>query len=161
VTEPVGSWKSDRRVKYLLEGNIDEGEGIRFAIEDMDGQCIIALNERLLVVKPGSAIDESYSGLVTSIRYSDIVSIQIRQDSTNRVIEINTSDYQVTEAHTGQGPPESNFFLSDEPNSLPIAKWAVNKYKAHLLELSELVRETRETPNSMEANSAGDRLSEE
>ena len=161
MTEPVGSWKSDRRVKYLLEGNIDEGEGIRFAIEGMDGQCIIALNERLLVVKPGSAIDESYSGLVTSIRYSDIVSIQIRQDSSNRVIEINTSDYQVTEAHTGQGPPESNFFLSDEPNSLPIAKWAVNKYKAHLLELSELVRETRETPNSMEANSAGDRPIEE
>ena len=140
MTEPVGSWKSDRRVRYLLERNIDEGEGIRFAIEGMDGQCIIALNERLLVVKPGSAIDESYSGLVTSIRYIDIVSIQIRQDSSNRVIEINTSDYQVTEAHTGQGPPESNFFLSDEPNSLPIAKWAVNKYKAHLLELSELVR---------------------
>ena len=161
MTEPVGSWKSDRRVRYLLERNIDEGEDIRFAIEGMDGQCIIALNERLLVVKPGSAIDESYSGLVTSIRYSDIVSIQIRQDSSNRVIEINTSDYQVTEAHTGQGPPESNFFLSDDPNSLPIAKWAVNKYKAHLLELSELVRETRETPNSMEANSAGEQPSGE
>jgi hypothetical protein len=155
VTEPVGSWKSDRRVRYLLEHNIDEGEGIRFAIEGMDGQCIIALNERILVLKPGSAIDESYSGLVTSIRYSDIVSIQIRQDSSNRVIEINTSDYQVTETHTGQGPPESNFFLSDDPNSLPIAKWAVSKYKAHLLELSELVREARETPKSMEANSVG------
>ena len=161
MTEPVGSWKSDRRVRYLLEGNIDEGEGIRFAIEGMDGQCIIALDERLLVVKPGSAIDESYSGLVTSIRYSDIVSIQIRQDSSNRVIEINTSDYQVTEAHTGQGPPESNFFLSDDPNSLPIAKWAVNKYKAHLLELSELVRESRETPNGMEANSVGEQPSGE
>jgi hypothetical protein len=161
VTEPVGSWKSDRRVRYLLERNIDEGEGIRFAIEGMDGQCIIALDERLLVVKPGSAIDESYSGLVTSIRYSDIVSIQIRQDSSNRVIEINMSDYQVTEAHTGQGPPETNFFLSDEPNSLPIAKWAVNKYKAQLLELSELVRETRETPKSMEANSGGEQPSGE
>ena len=161
MTEPVGSWKSDRRVRYLLERNIDEGEGIRFAIEGMDGQCIIALDERLLVVKPGSAIDESYSGLVTSIRYSDIVSIKIRQDSSNRVIEINTSDYQVTEAHTGQGRPESNFFLSDDPNSLPIAKWAVTKYKAHLLELSELVRETSETPNSMEANSAGEQPSGE
>jgi hypothetical protein len=161
VTVPVGSWKSDSRVRYLLERNIDEGEGIRFAIEGMDGQCIIALNERLLVVKPDSAIDESYSGLVTSIRYSDIVSIQIRQDSSNRVIEINTSDYQVTEAHTGQGTPESTFFLSDDPYSLPIAKWAVSKYKAHLLELSELVRETRETPKSMEANSAGEQPSGE
>jgi hypothetical protein len=161
VTEPVESWKSDRRVRYLLERNIDEGEGILFAIEGMDGQCIIALDERLLVVKPGSAIDETYSGLVTSIRYSDIVSIQIRQDSSNRVIEINTSDYHVTEAHTGQGPPESNFFLSDDPNSIPIAKWTLDRRKAHLLELSALVREARETPKSMETNSAGEQPSGE
>lgn len=161
MTEPVESWKSDRRVRYLLERNLDEGEGIRFAIEGMDGQCIIALNERLLVVKPGSAMDESYSGLVTSIRYSDIASIQIRQGSSNRVIEINTSDYQVTEAHTGHGPPESNFFLSDDPNTIPIAKWTLDRHKAHLLKLSELVREARETPKSVKANSMSEQPSGE
>jgi len=161
VTQPAESWKSDRRVRYLVERNMDEDERIRFAIEGMDGECIITLDERLLVVKPGSAIDETYSGLVTSIRYSDIAGIKVRQDSSNLVIEINTSDYHVTEAHTGQGPPESNFFLSDAPNSIPIAKWTLNKYKAHLLKLSELVREARETPKSMGANSAGEQPSEE
>jgi hypothetical protein len=161
VTQPAQAWKSDRRVKYLLERNIDEGEGVRFAIEGMDGQCIIALDERLLVVKPGSATDETYSGLVTSIRYSDILTIKAREDSSNRVIEIDTSDYHVTEAHTGPGPPENNFLLSDDPSSLPIAKWAFNKYKAHLLELSELVREAREAPNSTGANSAGEQPSRE
>jgi hypothetical protein len=76
------------------------------------------------------------------------------------VIEINTSDYQVTEANTGQGPPESNFFLSDDPNSIPIAKWALNNYKTQLLKLTELVREARETPKSMEANSVGEQPSD-
>ena len=161
MTQPAQAWKSDRRVKYLLERNIDEGEGVRFAIEGMDGQCIIALDERLLVVKPGSATDETYSGLVTSIRYSDILTIKGKEDSSNRVIEINTSDYHVTKAHTASGPPEDNFLLSDDPNSLPIAKWAFNKYKAHLLELSELVREAREAPKSMGANSAGEQPSRE
>ncbi len=88
-----------------------------------------------------------YSGLTTSIRYSDIVNITVSQGSSNQVIKIQASDYQVTEADTGQGPPESNFFLSDDPSSIPIAKWTLeNKYKAHLLELSELAREAKEAP---------------
>lgn len=160
MAQPAESWKSDKRVRYLVERNMDEGENIRFAIEGMDGQCIIALDERLLVVKPGSALDETYSGLVTSIRYGDIAGVKVRQGSSNLMIEINTSDYHVTEAHTGEGPPESNFFLSDEPNSIPIAKWTLNKYKAHLLELSELVTEAREMPKSMGANSAAEQPSE-
>ena len=58
---------------------MDEGESIRFVIEGMDGQCIVALDERLLVIKPGSAIDEPYSGLSTSIRYSDIAKITVTE----------------------------------------------------------------------------------
>ena len=67
MTEPAQSWKSDRRVRSLLARNMDEGESIRFVIEGMDGQCIVALDKRLLVVKPGSAVDELPSGLTTSI----------------------------------------------------------------------------------------------
>ena len=69
--EPAQSWRSDRRVRSLLEHNMDEGESIRFVIEGMDGQCIVALDERLLVIKPGSAIDEPYSGL--SQPWADVV----------------------------------------------------------------------------------------
>ena len=144
MTRPAGAWKSDRRVRYLLDRSIDEGESIRFGIEGMDGQCIVALDERLLVIKPGSAMGETYSGLATSIRYDGIAGIGVGEGSSNLVIEIKSSDYQLTEANTGEGPPESNFFLSEEPNSIPIAKWALDRYKAHLLELSELVREARE-----------------
>jgi len=144
VTPPVESWKSDRRVRYLLERNITKDESIRFVIEGMDGQCIVALGERLLVVKPGSASDASYSGLVTSIQYGNIDAIKVKQESSNQIIKIDASDYQVTEDHTGEGPPESNFFLSDEPDSIPIAKWALEEYKPRLIGLSELVREAKE-----------------
>ena len=157
MTEPTESWKSDKRVRFLLQRNMEEGESIRFAIEGMDGQCIIALDERLLVVKPGSATDTTYSGLATSIAYRDISTIKVRKDSSNRVVEIHTSDYQVTEAHTGEGPPETNFFLSDDPNSIPIAKWSFNKQKSQLLKLSELIRETREAPYNIRANSISER----
>jgi Bacterial PH domain len=157
VTEPARSWKSDRRVRSLLERNMDEGESIRFVIEGMDGQCIVALDERLLVVKPGSAIDERHSGLTTSIPYSDITRITVTEGPSNREIKIHTSDYQPTEVNTGQGLLESNAFsLSDDPTSIPVAKWALDsKYRAHLLELSELAREAGETPQkSMGINSS-------
>jgi hypothetical protein len=45
-----GPWLYDRRVRWLLELTIDEDEHVRFGIE---GQCILALDERLLVIKPG------------------------------------------------------------------------------------------------------------
>ena len=157
MTEPAQSWKSDRRVRSLLERNMDEGESIRFVIEGMDGQCIVALDERLLVVKPGSAIEEPQSGLTTSIRYRDIAKITLTEGSSNRVIKIHTSDYQPTEVNTGQGLPESNFLLSDDPTSIPVAKWTVDrKYRAHLLELSELVSQARETPQGTGINSSTD-----
>src|SRR5215208_1583438 len=48
-----GPWLYDRRVRWLLELTIDEDEHVRFGIEGIDSQCIIALEERLLVIKPG------------------------------------------------------------------------------------------------------------
>ena len=145
VTELEGPWEFDRRVSNLLKRNLDDDEHIRFAIEGMGGQCIIALDERLLVVKPGSAVDATYSGLVTSIRYSAIADIEVSQSSSNRMIKIHTSDYHITEAHTGQGTAESKFFQLDDPDSIPIAKWTLKKYKPHLRELGELIREAKGT----------------
>ena len=91
MTEPAPAWKSDRRVRSLLERNMNEGESIRFVIEGMDGQCIVALDKRLLVVKPGSAIDEPHSGLTTSILYSDIAKVKATEGPSNRMIKIHTS----------------------------------------------------------------------
>ena len=155
MTEPAQSWKSDRRVRSLLERNMDEGESIRFVIEGMDGQCIVALDKRLLVVKPGSAVDEPHSGLTTSIPYSDITKISVTEGSSKRVIKIHTSVYQPTGVNTGQGLAESDSFsLSDDPTSIPVAKWTLDsKYRAHLLELSELVRQAGETPQDTGINS--------
>ena len=136
---------------------MDEGESVRFVIEGMDGQCIVALDKRLLVIKPGSAIDELHSGLTTSIRYNDISNISVTESSSNRVIKIHTSDYQPTGLNAGQGLPESTFFLSDDPTSIPVAKWTLDsKYRAHLLELSELVSQAGETPQGTGINSSID-----
>ena len=116
MTEPAQSWRFDSRVRSLLEHDMDEGESIRFVVEGMDGQCLVALDERLLVIKPGSALDEPYSGSTTSIRYSDIAKIAVTEGTSNRLIKIHASDYRLLSGpSTGQEPPDSNFSLSDDP----------------------------------------------
>src|SRR5918992_1126909 len=73
-----GPWLYDRRVRWLLELSMDEDEHVRFGIEGMDGQLIVALDERLLVVKPGFVRGTDFGGQVASVYYENITRIKIR-----------------------------------------------------------------------------------
>jgi hypothetical protein len=141
-------WEFDRRVRYLLELSMYDDELIRFHIEGMDGQLIIALDERLLVIKPGFVREPDFGGVVASIYYSDIERIQTRGGRTNWVLKIHAQYYQLNESHAQnyQGNRVSqakDFFLSNDPTSIPITRWQLDRYRPHLLELAELVRETK------------------
>ena len=141
-------WEFDRRVRYLLELSMYDDELIRFHIEGMDGQLIVALDERLLVVKPGFVREPDFGGVVASIYYSDVDRIRTRGGRTNWVLKIHAQYYQLNESHAQnyQGNRVSqakDFFLSSDPTSIPITRWQLDRYKPHLLELAELVRETK------------------
>jgi hypothetical protein len=142
-------WQFDRRVRYLLELSMYEEELIRFHIEGMDGQLIVVLDERLLVVKPGFVREPDFGGLVTSIYYVDIDRLRTRRGRTNWVLKIYTQYYQLNESHAQnyQGNLVSqakDFFLTGDPTSIPMTRWQLDRYRPHLLELSELVEEARE-----------------
>jgi hypothetical protein len=150
VAELTSPWQFDRRVRYLLEDNTTEDERIRFAIQGMDGQLIVALDERLLVVKPGFVREPDFGGLVASVYYNEVGGIEVRTSVTNWVIKIHTSSYQLNESHaqTYQGNrvmQAKDFFMSNHPDTMPITRWALQKYRPHLYMLAELVREAKET----------------
>lgn len=144
-----GPWLYDRRVRWLLELSIDENEHIRFGIEGLDGQCIIALDERLLVIKPGFVRETDFGGLVASIHYGDIISIETNVASSNSIIKINALDYQLNESHNEiyQGnhvTPAKDFMLSGEATSIPITRWALDKAKPYLYIIGDLVGKAKE-----------------
>ena len=159
-----GPWLYDRRVRWLLELTIDEDERIRFGIEGMDGQCILALDERLLVIKPGfvrggvfgaeaASIRDGdgtdFGGKLASIRYGDIDSIETNPVSSNSVIKINALDYQVNESHNEiyQGndvAPAKDFMLSTALTTIPITRWALTKAKPYLHLISDFIGEAKE-----------------
>ncbi len=159
-----GPWLYDRRVRWLLELSIDEHEHFRFGIEGMDGQCIIALDERLLVIKPGfvrggvfgaaaasrrDGDGTDFGGKVASICYADITSIETTPVSSNSVIKINALDYQINESHNEiyQGndvAPAKDFMLSAAPTSIPITRWALRKGKPYLYMIADFIGEAKE-----------------
>ena len=144
-----GPWLYDRRVRWLLELSMDEDEHVRFGIEGMDGQLIVALDERLLVVKPGFVRGTNFGGQVASVYYGNIESIETNVAASNSVIKINTLDYQLNESHNQiyQGnhvPPAKDFMLSDNPTSIPITRWALSKGKRYLYMISDLIGEAKE-----------------
>ena len=143
-----GPWLYDRRVRWLLELTITEDENVLFGIEGVDGQCIIALDERLLVIKPGYVRGADFGGLATSIRYADIDSIETNVASSNSVIKINALDYQINESHNDiyQGnhiAPAKDFMLSAEPTSIPITRWSLAKSKPYLYMVSDFIGEAK------------------
>jgi hypothetical protein len=159
-----GPWLYDRRVRWLLELTIGEDEHVRFGIEGMDGQCIIALDERLLVIKPGfvrggvfgaeaASIRDGdgtdFGGKVASIRYGDITSIETNRTASNSMIKINALDYQVNESHNElyQGndvAPAKDFMLSAALTTIPITSWALAKAKPYLYMVSDFIGEAKE-----------------
>jgi hypothetical protein len=65
------------------------------------------------------------------------------------VIKINALDYEINEGHNAlyQGnrvPPAKDFMLSDEPTSIPVTRWALDKAKPYLYIISDLVGEAKE-----------------
>ena len=159
-----GPWLYDRRVRWLLELTIDEDEHVRFGIEGIDSQCIIALEERLLVIKPGfvrggvfgakaASIRDGdgtdFGGKVASIRYGDITSIETKVASSNSVIKINALDYRLNKSHNEiyQGnhvAPARDFMLSEALTTIPITRWALAKAKPYLYIIADFIGEAKE-----------------
>ena len=159
-----GPWLYDRRVRWLLELTIDEDEHVRFGIEGIDSQCIIALDERLLVIKPGfvrggvfgaaaasrrDGDGTDFGGKVASIRYGDITSIETNPVSSNSVIKINALDYQVNQTHNeiyqgNEVAPAKDFMLSAALTTIPITRWALAKAKPYLYIIADFIGEAKE-----------------
>ena len=135
-------------LRKLVQPHISEGESIQFCLlsKDIGGwnQAIVALTDRLLMLKPGFMARATFGPGVICFYYLDITSIEVNTGLINGVIEINTPSYQ------GNGQKGLwNFKNEDKDpykvtNCLPISKKCLKEYKPYIDMLRAMERAAKQ-----------------
>jgi len=134
-------------LRKLVQSHIGEGESIKFCLLSGNGgwnQAIVALTDRLLMLKPGFMAEDTFGPRVISFYYRDITSIEVNTGLINGVIEINTPSYQ------GNGQKGLwNFKNEDKDpykvtNCLPISKKCLKEYKPYIDMLRAMERAAKQ-----------------
>lgn len=143
-----------KKLKKLAEQNMGDDETVEFCLMSPSGvggwsQAIVALNDRLLVIKPGMAAGATFGARVTSFYYRDITGIEVNTGLTQGVIEINTPSYQGTgqkDFWNVSNKDKNPFHIT---NCLPIGKRDLKHYKPYIDRLRSMIREAKqERPTS-------------
>lgn|SRR5215204_5215017 len=136
-----------KKLKKLTEQNTNQEEDIKFCLVSRNiggwSQAIVALNDRLLVIKPGMAAGATFGARVTSFYYRDITGIEVNTGLMQGVIEINTPSYQ--------GTAQKDFWSTGKNNNphyitncLPISKQELKDYKPYIDRLRTMIREAKQ-----------------
>jgi hypothetical protein len=135
-------------LKELVQPHISEDESIQFCLLSRDiggwNQALVALTDRLLMIKPGSIAGTTFGPQVTSFYYRDITSIEVNTGLINGVIEINTPSYQ--------GNGQKGFWAikneDKDPykatNWIPIRKRYLKEYKPYIDMLRAMERAAKQ-----------------
>ena len=114
-----------KKLRRLAEQHMGEGESIEFCLRTSDpfwAQAIVALDDRLLIIKPGLMAGATFGARVTSFYYRDINGIEVNTGLLSGVIEINTPSYQGTEEKDFWSIRDKNRDPYRVTNCLPISK---------------------------------------
>jgi len=132
-------WRARRHV----EKHTDEGDEVRFALRGLNGQAIVALQDRLLIIKPGISAGALGGARVTTFYYRDITGVEANTGLLTGVIEINTPAFPgtATKDYWSLGKDRDPRLLS---NCVPIDRPGLKAYKPYLDQLRQWIREAKQ-----------------
>ena len=90
-----------KTAKFAVE-HIGSEEAVHVVLVGGGSQALIALDERLIIVKPGLMAGASFGARVTSFAYRDISAVEVNTGMMNGVIEVITSGAAVKVSRTGR-----------------------------------------------------------
>jgi hypothetical protein len=120
-----------RSQKELSRHTIPEEE-ILFCLRGDLAHALIALNDRLIILKTGFHAGTTFGSLVTTIFYCDVTGIQMHTHLLSGWIEVSSPSFQGRERKHARQPRWSDRDVYKLPNCVPIHKWYAAQYQPAL-----------------------------
>ena len=122
------------KTRRLAQPHISPDETVFICLVGAFGQALIALADRVLVVKAGFMSGRVRGGRVNAFPYRGITGIEIHTGAATGVLVIQTPSFQGTQSGTYWSSGEHN--PAELPNTIPIGgKSAINRWQPHLATL--------------------------
>lgn len=136
-----------KTAKHAVE-HIGADETAHVVLIGGGSQALIALDERLIIVKPGFMAGASFGARVTSFAYRDIAALEVNTGMMNGVIEVITSGYQGTK-DVKYWSTESHQDPYKISNCLPAPKKAIASWSGYLEFIRTKIREAKSGPSEV------------
>ena len=127
------------RVRREVERQLSEHENVLFCLRGSLGHSLVALDERLLIVKPGFHAGTTFGTLTTTFYYQDVTGIQLHTFILTGWIEVSSPSFQGRERKRNRQPRSSDRDVYKLPNCIPIPKRRVAAYHEALARLRERI----------------------
>jgi len=132
-----------KRVRREVERQVSPHETVLFCLRGSLGHSLVALDERLLIVKPGFHAGTTFGTLTTTFFYQDVTGIQVHTFLFTGWIEVSSPSFQGRERKRNRQPRTSDRDVYKLPNCVPIAKRRVDACHDALARLRERVEATK------------------
>lgn len=158
-----------RKARGPLSRNITPGESVLFHLEGASHQTLVAMTDRVILVKPGYMAGATGGARVTSIPYRDVTGIEVNTGMTSAVLQVTSPSYPVARVDYWSGVGSKNSDANSPfvlPNCIPAPKRSIKSWEPYLARLRELVAEAKHPSGHVPAAvsapkpSAADRLRE-
>jgi len=127
------------RVRKEVERQMSPHETVLFCLRGNLSHSLVALDERLLIVKPGYHAGSTFGTLSATIYYQDVTAIQVHTFIKSGWIEISSPSFQGRERKKNSHPRSSDRDVYKLPNCVPIPKRHVDAYHGALAQLRERI----------------------
>jgi hypothetical protein len=137
------------RVRRALERHTHAGESVRFCLKGDFDHSLIALGDRLLIIKAGVFAGTTFGARVATIYYKDITGIEINTGLLNCVVEVATPSYPAVGKKSAwfagrtSGKDAFNRDPHTESNTIPVMRFNLKKWRPYLEQLRALIAEAK------------------
>jgi hypothetical protein len=140
--EDRGRWAGSeeilsRRVRRELARHVAGDDRILFCLRGCLDHSLVALEDRIVLVKPGFHAGTIFGSLVTTLHYSDITGVQVHTFLLSGWIEISSPSFQGRERKRNRWPHGQDRDVYKLPNCIPISRRRLEEYQLFLRRLMD------------------------